>query len=116
MVGEGVQSDFAPGFAVQGGNLVQGQWITLRFFAAVYVEQQHRSAVAPRRGILLTRGNARELVIGISGELHSLRRKQPRRLMMSVTGMHTAPPVDDHGGTKAADHLDHVLQNLVAPN
>ncbi len=38
VVGEGVESDFAPGLAVEGRNVVQGQGVTLRLFAAVYIE------------------------------------------------------------------------------
>src|SRR5260370_29009405 len=36
--------------------------------------------------------------------------------MMAVTAMNAAPAVYNHGGTESSNHLDHVLQDFVAPD
>ncbi len=35
---------------------------------------------------------------------------------MAVPGVNAAPTVDDHRGAKTANHLDHIVQDLVAPD
>src|SRR5260221_7394375 len=53
MVGESVEADLAPGFPVERRDVVEGQRVALRLFAAIHIEQQNRAAVPPS-GVLLS--------------------------------------------------------------
>src|ERR1700682_270789 len=101
MVGESVESNFPPGLAVKGRDIVERERIPLRLLAAIPVEQQDGPAVAPGRGIFLIRGDAAESVIRIGGELHGFGCKKPGGLVMPVTAVTAAPAVDDHRGAIA---------------
>src|SRR4029077_9367150 len=77
---------------------------------------QNRAAVAPGRGVFLSRRCATELVIGIRRKLYGFWREKPGGLMVTVPRVRAAPPVDDHRWPEGADDFDHVLQDFVAPN
>ncbi len=55
MVGEGIEADLAPGFSVERRDVVEGQRVALRLFAAIHIKQQNRAAVPPSGGVLLAR-------------------------------------------------------------
>jgi hypothetical protein len=116
MIREGIEADFPPRFPVKGRDVIKRQWITLRLFAAIYIEQQNRSPVAPRSRGFLYRRYAMNLEISISGKLHGFRREKPARLMMAVTAVNAAPAVNDYGRPEGTDDFDHILQNFFTPN
>src|ERR1700740_266598 len=102
MIGKLIESYFPPGFSVERRNLIDREQVTLGGVAAVEVHHDHRLSVAPWRQVLFFRRGAPQLERSIRRELHSLRRKQPRGLMMSVAPVHAAPAVDHHVWAKRA--------------
>jgi len=116
MVGEGVETDLAPGFPVERRDIVEGQRVALRLVATIYIEQQNRATVAPRQGVFLRRPRATHFEIGIRGELNRFWREKASGLVVTVTCVNAAPAVDDYCWPKGADDFDHVVQDFVAPD
>ena len=48
--------------------------------------------------------------------MHGFRREQPRRLMVPVSRVHSAPPIDHHVRAEHANHPHHIFKNLFAPD
>src|SRR5579859_1781625 len=115
MVGESVQTDLAPGFSVERGNIVERQPITLRLFATVDIQQQNGAAIAPRTGILARRRGV-QFEIRIGRKLHCFGSQQASGLVMAMTSMDAAPTIDDYGWAKDADHFHHVLEYFISPD
>src|SRR5437016_3678319 len=116
MIGKRVESYFPPGFSVERRDLIQRKQVTLGSLASVEVQQDHWLAVTPWRRVLLFGGGAVQLEGSISSEFHRLWREQSRSLMMSVARVHAPPAVNHKVWAKSADHADHVLEDLVAPD
>src|SRR5713226_721541 len=116
MIGKRVESQFTPGFSVEWRNLIQGKQVTLGGLAPVEVQQDYGLSVAPWRQVLFFHRRAVQLERRICRDLHCLRGEKSRGLMMSVACMHAAPAVNHQVRAKSADHTDHVLEDLVAPN
>ena len=52
----------------------------------------------------------------VGRKLYSLGREQSRGLMMAVASVHAAPAVNYNSGAEAADHADHIFDDLIAPD
>ena len=109
MIRKGVETDFAPGFAIKRRCLIQRKKVTLGFFAAVHIQHHDRFSDAPRRQPV-------QLERGICRQLHRFRREQTCRLMVPVARVYSAPPIEDHVRSERANHADHVLENLFSPD
>src|SRR5260370_18916057 len=116
MIGKAIESHFAPGFSVERRNLIQRKQVTLGGLASIEVQQDHRLSIAPCRQVLFFRRRAVQLERGIRRDLHLLRGEHSRGLMMSVATVHATPAVNHKVRTKFADHTDHIVEDLVAPD
>src|SRR5207245_9242683 len=93
-----------------------GEHVTLGGFAAVEVQDNHGLAVAPWRRVRIFLGRAVQLEGSVGRKLYSLGREQSRGLMMPVASVHAAPAVNYNSGAEAADHADHIFDDLIAPD
>src|SRR3989475_10522135 len=114
MIGKRVESDFPPGFSIEGRDFIQGKHVTLGGFAAVEVQQDYRLSVAPWRQVRIFLGRAAQLKGSIGCELHSLGREQSRGLMISVASGHASAAINHTGGAASTDHADHLFEDSAA--
>src|SRR5260370_37883058 len=95
MVGEGIETDLAPGFSIERRNVIKGQRVALRLDAAIDIEQQNCAAVAPGRGVILPGRGDTKHVTWISRKLYRFLREKSGGLMGTVAGAKATPAVDD---------------------
>ena len=115
MIGEGIETNLAIAFAVQRRNFADWNRVALRRIRTtiqIHNLDSGRSG-RPRLEPFFFEFRIRAR---FGSSLYRLRRQQPRGLVMPMSGVHVAKIIDHHVGTKGADHADHILENLIAPD
>src|SRR5207249_55814 len=92
MVGERIDADFAPGLTPKWSDIIQRQNVAGGFLASAFeIKNDGRGcAAAPGRQSFR---KLRWISVLVHGQLHCLRRQEPRSLMMPMPAVHTAPVV-----------------------
>src|SRR5579859_1672088 len=112
MIAEGVEANFAPGFSVQGRDVVDGQEIALGAIAASFDVQD----LYPGAGCVPSGCAWIQKKFWISGEVDCFWGPDAGELVVAVAGVDAAPAVDDDVGAEFADDADHVFHDGVAPD